>query len=369
MSSATTTGTEAVSRYPRFGIEEEFFLLDPADGRNSPAAPTVLAELPEAPRERAKSEFLASQVEHATGICESGDEARAQLLEFRTGLAAASERAGVVAAGMGTPFRAQHHPTLTPGDRYADLAHRHASLIDEHQVAAVHVHVGVPDPDAGVRALRSLAAWLPFLKTISGNAPWWRGDDTGFASWRAILLRRWTTGGCPPDVATAEEYSARSRALVGVGGTRDEATVAWDVRLSSRYPTVELRVVDSQLTADDALLAALIARGLVSRALRDPDAVPGYEPELVDAALWHAARFGLSESVATPGGGGMVSIAAAVRQLLEVLDSSDEDLAVIERLLQRVLEEGTGAERQRAAAAGAGWGSLRPYLVDALAAG
>src|SRR5690606_22983886 len=154
------------------------------------------------------------------------------------------------------------------GARYAELAARHASLIDEHQVAAVHVHVEIPDADTGVRALRGLAGWLPFLKAITGNSPWWSARDTGFESWRAILLRRWTTGGCPPAVSSAAEYAARASALVGVGGTRDEATVAWDVRLSSHYPTVELRVADSQLTADDAVLVALIARGIVASALR-----------------------------------------------------------------------------------------------------
>ncbi len=367
MSSAS--GPSTASRYPRFGVEEEFFLLDPADGRNAPLAAAVLDGLPASVRERAKSEFLASQVEHATGICESADDARAQLLEFRAGLAVASAEAGAVAAGVGTPFRAEEHPTLSPGARYAELAERHATLIDEHQVAAVHVHVGVPDPDTGVRALRNLASWLPFLKAVSGNSPWWSAHETGFDSWRAILLRRWTTGGCPPDVSTAEDYAARAAALVGVGGTRDEATVAWDVRLSSRHPTVELRVVDAQLTADDALLTALIARGLVSAAIRHPDAVPAYEPELVDAAIWHAARFGVGEGVATPGGGDLVAIDDAVRQLMDALDASDDDLALIDRGLRRVREEGTGARRQRTAAGDAGWASLRPYLVEALAAG
>jgi len=272
---------------------------------------------------------------------------------------------GAVAASTGTPFLSQEHPTLAAGDRYAELAQRHATLIDGHQVAALHVHVEVPNPDAGVAALRSLAGWLPFLKTISGNSPWWNGVDTGFASWRSVQLRRWTTGGCPPPVSTAVEYASRAAALVGVGGTRDIATVAWDVRLSPRYPTVELRVADAQQTADDALLIALVARGLVSAAIRRPAAVPGFDPELIDAACWHAARFGLSDGVIAPGGGGLVSVSAAMRRLFEALDASADDMEVVQRGLARVLETGTGAERQRAAATD-GWTSLGPSLGAAL---
>lgn len=365
---SSTSARATTGRYPRFGVEEEFFLLDESDGRARPVAAEVLARLPADPRERGMSEFLATQVEHATGVCESAVAARTQLLEFRAALAEASAESGAVAAGMGTPFRAEEHPTLSPGARYAELAARHASLIDEHQVAAVHVHVEIPDADTGVRALRELAAWLPFLKAVSGNAPWWSGHDTGFESWRAILLRRWTTGGCPPAVATGAEYAARAAALVGVGGTRDEATVAWDVRLSSQYPTVELRVVDAQLTADDALLVALIARGLVSSAIRRPDAVPAFDPELVDAAIWHAARFGLSGSVAVPGAG-LVPVGDAIARLADALDAGDDDRELIASGLRRVMEQGTGAERQRGAAGEGGWAMLRGYLAEVLAAG
>lgn len=367
MSSSPVTAT--ADRHPRFGVEEEFFLLDDADGRSSPVASSTIAELPARARERSKSEFLASQVEHATRICESAAEARDQLLEFRAGLAAASAAVGAVAVSMGTPFRAEVLPTLSPGARYAELAERHATLIDEHQVAALHIHVEVVDQEARVRALRKLAGWLPFLKAITGNSPWWSAHDTGFDSWRAILLRRWTTGGCPPAVSTAAEYAARASALVGVGGTRDEATVAWDVRLSPRYPTVELRIADAQLTTDDALLAALIARGLVSAAIRRPEDTPDFDPELVDAAVWHAARFGLSEGVATPGGGGLVSADAAVLELSNALDASDDDRDLIERGLRRVVAEGTGAERQRAAVGADRWADLRTFVAEALVAG
>ncbi len=357
--------TEA-GRYPRFGVEEEFFLLDPMSGRPHPVAAAIVGALPEGVRERATREFLAGQIETATGICSSAGEALDQLVEFRVGLARAAASAGVVAAGTGTAFDAEPSPSLTPGERYADLAERHASLVDDHQVAGLHVHVGVPDPDAGIRALGALASWLPFLTAISANSPWWRGLDTGFESWRGVLLRRWTTHGCPPAVATAAEYDERVRALVGLGGTRDAATIAWDVRMSPRYPTVELRVADSQLTADDALAVSLIARGLASRAMRDPKAVPAHDPVFIDAACWHAARFGLSEGAVAPGADGLIPFDDASRILLDALDAPDDDLAIVERYLQCVAEQGTGAARQRAAAKD-GWPALRELFVDTLA--
>ncbi len=361
MSSESST---SAGRYPRFGIEEEFFLLDPDDGNPRPVAGEVIAALAAPARERATREFLASHLESVTGICLSANEAREQVLEFRAALALAAATVGVVAAGTGTSYDAEIHPSLTPSDRYADLARRHASLVDDHQVAGLHVHIEVPDPEAGVRALAALAGWLPLLKAVSANSPWWRGRDTGFESWRSVLLRRWTTFGCPPAVVSAQDYAARIAALVGVGGTRDEATVAWDVRLSSRYPTVELRAPDAQLSADDAVAIALIARGLVSAAIRYPAALV-YDPDLVDAACWHAARFGLAEGVVAPGSVGLTAIDEATSRLFDALDSSDDDLALIQQHLRRARGSGSAASRQRAAAAD-GWAPLRDLFTREL---
>ncbi|WP_167051744.1 YbdK family carboxylate-amine ligase [Salinibacterium sp. ZJ77] len=358
----SSESSASAGRYPRFGIEEEFFLLDPADGSPRPAAGEVIAAMAGPARERATREFLASHIESVTGICESADQARDQLLEFRTELAAAASSVGVIAAGTGTPFDAETRPVLTPSDRYADLAERHASLVDDHQVAGLHVHVEVPDPEAAIRGLAALASWLPLLKAVSANSPWWRGRDTGFESWRSVLLRRWTTFGCPPSVSTAGEYAARVAALVGVGGTQDEATLAWDVRISSRYPTVELRAADAQLTADDSLVVVLIARGLVSSAIRRPGAAIAYDPELIDAACWHAARFGFTEGVIAPGGDGLSAIGEATNRLLEALDCPDDELGLIEAHLLHAGASGVGASRQRAAASD-GWAPLRDLLA------
>lgn len=354
------------SRYPRFGIEEEFFLLDPEAGRSMPFAAAAVEELPARSRARVKREFLASQLEHATGICESATTARDQLLVFRGDLAASATSIGLIAAGVGTAFRHEVQPTLSPGVRYAQLAQRHAALIDEHQVAALHVHVEIPNADAGVHALRTLAAWLPFLKAITGNSPWWGGRDTGFASWRTVLLRRWTTAGCPPAVVNAKEYAARATRLIGIGGTRDAASVAWDIRLSPRYPTIELRVADSQLSADDALTVALLARGLVSSAIRRPAATADFDPELIDAACWHAARFGFSEGVVSSPGSGLSPIDEAIVQVYEALDCSDDDMELIRQTLRRTIDTGTGADRQRSAIATGGWPALRGYLAQVI---
>ncbi|AIX99920.1 hypothetical protein ART_0322 [Arthrobacter sp. PAMC 25486] len=90
------------------------------------------------------------------------------------------------------------------------------ALSGEHEINGLHVHTGIPDQESGVHALNADRRWLPTLLAISANSPFWCGSDTGFASWRAIHSRRWTTAGCPPWFADAADYRARVAALMGI---------------------------------------------------------------------------------------------------------------------------------------------------------
>ena len=128
-------------------------------------------------------------------------------------------------------------------------------------------------------------------------------------------MRRWVTGGCPPVFADAADYDRRLAALVGVGGTVDVETVAWNARLSEHYPTIEFRVFDAQLEAADSVMLAALARGLVERAIADDaEPMPAVDSELLDASLWHAARDGMTDQLVCDGR--MVPALAAVEELL-----------------------------------------------------
>ena len=94
----------------------------------------------------------------------------------------------------------------------------------------------------------------------------------------------------------AADYDARLGRLVGVGATVDTATVAWYARLSETFPTLEVRVADAQLEPAPALLLTALTRALVATGVAEAEAgAPPWslEPELLDAALWHASRDGI----------------------------------------------------------------------------
>ena len=143
-----------------------------------------------------------------------------------------------------------------------------------------------------------------------GQALFFQGEDTGYASYRTVVVSRWPTVGPPPDFASAAEYDRTVATLIGSGVTSDPGMIYFDARLSARYPTVEIRIADACPSVDDAVLIAALARALVITAARadtatddrQPDATVPQSPQvLARAATWRAARSGLVCASGHPG--------------------------------------------------------------------
>ncbi len=109
----------------------------------------------------------------------------------------------------------------------------------------MHVHVDVADDGEGVKVIDGLRPWLPVLRAMSVNSPYWRGTDTGYASWRSQVWARWPTAGPSDLFQDPEGYRAATEALVRSGAALDLGMLYFDARLSQSYPTVEIRVFDS----------------------------------------------------------------------------------------------------------------------------
>mgnify|MGYP000586771398 CR=1 FL=1 len=373
-----------------FGIEEEFFFLDPETMLPADIGEGVHDRLAADPRwgEHVHPEFLASQVEFASPVFETLAEAGDELAAFRREVNADAGRHAVCVASVGTTPDAHRFPSITDTDRYHRVVRDMAGIIADHQMSGLHVHVGIPSREHGVAALNAARPWLPLLTAMTGNSPLWRANVTGYESWRTVQLRRWTTAGCPPRFADAADYDRRIRGMLGFGGLVELALIAWNVRLSEHLPTIEFRMADAQLTADDTLLVAALCRALVVRAIdehdrygADPTAIrplrsiddpdPDPPPELLHAATLHAAHAGLSGGAFDPASGRLAPAHELVRRLERHLAEPLErvgDRELVHQLVGRLLKDGTGAQRQLAAWNRGGIASLRRLFAATITA-
>jgi carboxylate-amine ligase len=239
------------------------------------------------------------------------------------------------------------------------MASEYRQLVDEQQVCACQVHVSVDDRDLAVRLTRRIRGWLPVLLAMSASSPCFQGEDTGYASYRTVVVSRWPTVGPPPDFASAEDYDRTVATLIHSGVISDAGMIYFDARLSARYPTIEIRVADACPSVDDAVLIAALARALVVTAART-DTTPGDHqrgaslPEspqvLLRAATWRAARSGLDGLLIDPWTIRAIPAADLVQALLLHVRSVLEERSewdMVAQLSEALLARGPSARRQR----------------------
>ena len=135
----------------------------------------------------------------------------------------------------------------------------------------------------------------------------------------------------------------------------DPSYLKWDVRLSARYQTLEFRVADACMTVDETVMVAGLARSLArscyGQVVRD-EKPSQPRPELMRAARWHAARYGIGGNLVDFGKCRSVPAREMVERFLEFLRPDLQNHGEWDELSQLVgqtLKQGTGARRQREA--------------------
>ncbi|MFI0354901.1 glutamate--cysteine ligase [Actinomadura sp. 9N407] len=358
------------------GVEEEFLLVDPVSGTPVPYAGRVLAAAGEHPFDggRYHRELLKSQVEAATGVCDSLDGARGQIRDARARLAAATAREGFLLLSTGTPVLPGPVPVSDHEERYAAISRMYAGIVADYQACGCHVHVGVGGRETAVAVCNHLRPWLPALLALSANSPFDHGRDSGHASWRMIEQSRFPGSGVPPAFASAADHDRAVDLLVDCGVVADPAMSFWLARPSPHLPTVEVRAADAAATADDAVLQAAITRALVRTALDDLSAgreAPDSGPDVCAAAVWTAARYGLEGPAIHPFEERQVPVRRLLGDLMfHITPALEEtgDLAEVRALLTWVMRTGSGASRQRQAASDGGLRALVRMLARQTAA-
>ena len=344
------------------GVEEELLLVDARSGELSPTVTTILDRIC-VDRSTVDFELYAAQLEVRSGICNNADAVLSQLRDARWAVA----RAGATVIGCGV------HPTgrfgaadILDTDRYRAVTGMFAGLVARTPEAALHVHVGLPDDVAAVRAFNGLREYLPVFIALTANSPWWFGRDSGLASARYSLVRPYPTRRVPDRFPSYEEYARSVEASCSDVGLADPTFVYWDLRLHPRYGTVEIREMDSQCSpAVSAGVAALIQA--VTVALVEGILTP--EPSPQDSLTWAcflASRDGLT-GPSIPRGGGRKTLAEDCRALMKAVRSVSRSLGGADAVetLEGIVREGNGAARQRRAVHDGGSDGLLHFLIEA----
>ena len=340
----------------RLGVEEEFILVDAATGAVSHTGSEVLARLPlDSPHGRFAPDTYEAEIELKAPISAGADEAVSHLGALRDALRDSGARA--IGAGL--------HPDAVFGDvehvageRYAAIVAMLRGLITRTPTAALHVHVGMPDPATAILAYNGLRRHLPLLQALSANSPFWFGKDSGFDSARAQLFRAYPRATIPPAFRGFPDYERTIEATVAGAEIADYTFLWWDVRPHPLLGTVEVRAMDAQSDLRNVAAFAALVHGLALHEVASPS--PAVDSGILMESSFRAARDGVRATIWSDGALLPVAEVAdrAVRLARRQLDSPALDEVA------RILAEGNGADRQRAVHAREGMDGLVRWLAE-----
>lgn len=342
----------------RVGVEEELLLVDPQTRALSHTSAELLEKLGDTGG-HVKHDLYSAQIESASSPCGDAPAAIAELRRFRVAIA----DAGGCLLGAGI------HPTAEFGDvqivdkeRYTRELPNLRGIVQRTPDCALHVHVGMPDKESTIKVYNGLREHLPLLVGLGGNSPYWHGIDSGFSCCRMVMRRAYPRTEVPPSFRDWDDYEAIVASVIEAGEVQDYTFLWWDVRPHPKLGTVELRVMDAQSSLEDVEALSALVHGLARYEYeRSPRKTTSREAlaesafratrDGVDARIWWEGEIRPLRDVA----------AEAVEAARPFAGDAVDGVA-------RILREGNGADRQRAAFARGGLPAVLERLVDETAA-
>jgi len=332
------------------GVEEEVMLLNPHDWSLAQQMDRVLPSLSEALSKSVTPETHRSALELTTSVHDSAAGVATELLGLRRMLDEELGPLGLDCASAAThPSTIWHETVVSSAERYQVVYGSMRELARREPTFALHVHVGVDDPEDGIRLTNRMRAHLPLLLALSVNSPFWQGRDTGLGSARTPLFQAFPRVVIPRAFENYDDWAGTVDRLIRCDAFPEATFLWWDVRPQPRFGTVEVRILDAQTTvAETVALAALV------QCIARLEIVDGYASEqlvsaqeVLDENRFIAARDGMDADLIDPVAERRVP---ARDQLGELLAACAPHAAALEcqRELEPVrgLAAKTGAQRQ-----------------------
>ena len=234
----------AGSPRPTLGVEWEFALVDAETRDVSNVATEVIEELGEN-NPHVHKELLRNTVEIVTGICDSVPQAMEDLRStLKTARKIVRDRGMELFCAGTHPFAKWSPESLTDAPRYAELIKRTQWWGRQMLIWGVHVHVGISSAHKVMAINTSLLNHYPHLLALSASSPFWDGEDTGYASNRAMMFQQLPTAGLPFHFQTWAEWEGFVNDQKKTGIIDHMNEIRWDIRPSPHLGTIEVRIFD-----------------------------------------------------------------------------------------------------------------------------
>ena len=335
------------------GIEEEYQTIDPEtrDLRSH-----IQAELLEKGKlllqERVKAEMHQSVVEVGTSICKNIKEAKAEVKKLRRDIIRLAHENGLRVASVAThPFSDWRTQEIHPDPRYKDIVEDMLLVARANLIFGLHVHIGIDDRETAIHMMNHARYFLPHILALSTNSPFWLGMNTGLKSYRCKVFDKFPRTNIPDYFPSWGEYENFIKLLIKTNCIDNAKKIWWDIRPHPFFNTIEFRVCDIPMRADETIALAALIQATVAKLHKLYTANQGfrlYRRALIMENKWRAARYGLDGKLIDFGKQKEVPARDLVREYLDFVDDVVDELDSREELeyIHKIVETGSGADRQ-----------------------
>src|SRR6202453_97560 len=335
------------------GIEEEYQTIDPEtrDLRSHIQA-ELLAKGQLILQERVKPEMHQSVVEVGTGICKNIKEAKAEVKMLRRDIIRLAKENGLRLASVAThPFSDWRTQEINPDDRYKNIVEDMQLVAQANLIFGLHVHIGIEDRETAIHMMNHARYFLPHLLALSTNSPFWLGMNTGLKSYRCKVFDKFPRTNIPDYFPSWGEYENFIKLLIKTNCIDNAKKIWWDMRPHPFFNTIEFRVCDIPMRADETIALAALIQATVAKLYKLYSANQGfrlYRRLLIMENKWRAVRYGLDGLLIDFGKGLGVPLRVGMEEHLEFVDDVVDELDSRQELnyIHEILKNGSGADRQ-----------------------
>src|SRR6201990_674748 len=335
------------------GIEEEYQTIDPETrDLRSHIATEMLAKGKLRLEERVKAEMHQSVIEVGTRVCSNIQVAQEDLFDLRRNMISLAEEHGLVlVAGATHPFADWRAQEIYPDPRYAQVVEDLQLVARANLIFGLHVHVGIEDKEAAIRIMNSMRYFLPHILALSTNSPFWRSRDTGLKSYRAKVFDKFPRTNIPDSFASWAEFDQFCNLLIKTNCMDNAKKIWWDIRPHPFFNTVEVRICDIPMRADETIAIAALIQATAAKLWKlhnQNQDYRQYSRALLMENKWRAVRYGISGKLIDFGKEEEVNEGDLIREYLAFVDDVVDELGSREAVfsVRTILDSGSGAQRQ-----------------------
>jgi carboxylate-amine ligase len=291
-------------------------------------------------------------IEVGTRVCRTIQEAREDLFDLRRNMIRLAEENGLMlVAGATHPFADWRKQEIYPDPRYDKVVEDLQLVARSNLIFGLHVHVGIEDREAAIRIMNSLRYFLPHILALSTNSPFWLGMETGYKSYRAKVFENFPRTNLPDSFGSYSEFENYVNLLIKTNSIDNAKKLWWDVRPHPFFNTVEVRICDIPMRAEESVAIAALVQATAAKlyALHENNVdFRQYSRALLMENKFRAVRYGLDGKLIDFGKECEVDERALIEEYLHFVDDVVDELGSRNEInyIRTMLQQGSGADRQ-----------------------